>query len=87
MTIYSPIGGVVIEKLAKAGDYVETGKTIYTVADLSRVWVKLDAYEMDLPWIRYGQKVEFTAEAYPGRYFHRDDKFHRPYSESTDPNS
>jgi membrane fusion protein, copper/silver efflux system len=69
LTIYSPIGGIVIEKLAKAGDYVETGKTIYTVADLSRVWVKLDAYEMDLSWIRYGQKVEFITEAYPGETF------------------
>jgi Cu(I)/Ag(I) efflux system membrane fusion protein len=69
LTIYSPIGGIVIDKMAKAGDYVETGKTIYTVADLSRVWVKLDAYEIDLAWIRYGQKVEFTTEAYQGDIF------------------
>jgi Cu(I)/Ag(I) efflux system membrane fusion protein len=69
LTIYSPTGGVVIEKQAKAGDYVETGKTIYTVADLSKVWVMLDAYELDMPWIRYGQKVEFTVEAYPGEVF------------------
>jgi len=69
LTIYAPIGGVVIEKQAKAGDYVETGRMIYTVADLSKVWVKLDAYELDLPWIRYGQKVDFTVEAYPGEVF------------------
>ena len=60
---------MVIEKQAKAGDYVETGQMIYTVADLSKVWVKLDAYESDLAWIRYGQKVEFTVEAYPGEVF------------------
>lgn len=69
LTIYAPIGGIVIEKMAKEGTYVETGQMIYTVADLSRVWVKLDAYEADLPWIRYGQKVEFVAEAYPGEVF------------------
>jgi membrane fusion protein, copper/silver efflux system len=69
LTIYSPKGGVVIEKQAKAGDYVQTGQIIYTVADLSRVWVMLDAYESDLSWIRYGQKVEFTVEAYPGEVF------------------
>lgn len=69
LTIYSPIGGVVIEKKAKAGDYVETGGMIYTVADLSKVWVMLDAYESDLSWIRYGQKVEFTVEAWPGEVF------------------
>jgi Cu(I)/Ag(I) efflux system membrane fusion protein len=42
---------------------------IYTIADLSRVWVLLDAYESDLAWIRYGQEVEFTTEAHPGDTF------------------
>lgn len=69
LTIYAPIGGIVIAKHANAGDYVETGKGIYTIADLSQVWVKLDAYESDIDWIRYGQDVEFTAEAYPGETF------------------
>jgi Cu(I)/Ag(I) efflux system membrane fusion protein len=49
--------------------YVNTGTRIYTIADLSRVWVLLDAYETDLLWIRYGQEVEFGTEAYPGELF------------------
>ena len=69
VTIYSPISGVVIGKMATEGMYVGTGSHIYTVADLSEVWVKLDAYESDLPWIRYGQEVTFTAEAHPGQVF------------------
>ncbi len=69
LTIYAPIGGIVIAKHANAGDYVETGMKIYTIADLSQVWVKLDAYELDMMWIRYGQAVEFTTEAYPGDVF------------------
>jgi Cu(I)/Ag(I) efflux system membrane fusion protein len=69
LTIYAPIGGIVIAKHANAGDYVETGAKIYTIADLSEVWVKLDAYESDLEWLRYGQAVEFTTEAYPGEAF------------------
>ena len=69
ITIYSPIGGVVIRKNATEGMYVETGMPIYTVADLSRLWAKLDAYESDLSWIRYGQKVEFTTQAYAGELF------------------
>ncbi len=69
VTIYSPIGGIVIEKTATEGMYVSTGSHIYTVADLSEVWVMLDAYESDLPWIRYGQEVRFTAEAFPGEVF------------------
>ena len=69
ITIYSPMGGIVIHKNAAEGLYVNTGTPIYQVADLSHLWVKLDAYESDLPWIRYGQNVEFAAEAYPGEVF------------------
>lgn len=69
ITIYSPIGGIVIHKNATEGLYVETGMPIYTIADLSQLWVRLDAYESDLPWIRYGQEAEFTTEAYPGEAF------------------
>ena len=69
LTIYAPIGGIVIDKHANEGMYVKTGMKIYTIADLSRVWVHLDAYESDIPWVRYGQQVEFTTEAYPGEVF------------------
>ncbi|MCD6288151.1 MAG: efflux RND transporter periplasmic adaptor subunit [Candidatus Hydrogenedentes bacterium] len=69
MTIYSPISGIVIHKNGVEGMYVNTGARIYTVADLSRLWVKLDAYESDLQWIRYGQQVEFSTNAYPGQVF------------------
>ena len=69
LTIYSPMGGIVIHKNATEGLYVDTGTPIYMVADLSQLWVKLDAYESDLPWIRYGQNVEFTTEAHPGEVF------------------
>jgi Cu(I)/Ag(I) efflux system membrane fusion protein len=69
VTIYTPISGVVIHKDGLEGMYVETGTKIYTIADLSQVWVKLDAYESDLIWIRNGQKVEFETEAYPGETF------------------
>ena len=69
MTIYSPIGGIVVHKNATEGMYVDTGTRIYTIADLSHLWVKLDAYESDLAWLRYGQAVEFETEAYPGEKF------------------
>jgi Cu(I)/Ag(I) efflux system membrane fusion protein len=69
LTIYAPIGGVVIHKNATEGMYVTEGTKLYTIADLSRLWVKLDAYESDLPWLQYGQEVEFTTEAHPGEVF------------------
>ncbi|MHC4424595.1 MAG: efflux RND transporter periplasmic adaptor subunit [Planctomycetota bacterium] len=78
LTVYSPIGGVVIEKSATEGMYVDVGTRIYTVADLSKLWVKLDAYESDLSWIRYGQEVEFSTEAYPGQVFKGKISFRDP---------
>ncbi|MFC1671908.1 efflux RND transporter periplasmic adaptor subunit [Planctomycetota bacterium] len=69
VTVYSPVSGVVIRKAVNEGSYVGTGTRIYTIVDLSRVWVLLDAYESDLEWIRYGQNVEFSTEAYPGKPF------------------
>ena len=67
--IEAPLSGIVIHKNAVEGMYVKTGSPIYTVADLSELWVLLDAYELDLPWIRYGQEVELRTEAYPGEVF------------------
>lgn len=69
VTIYAPSGGIVIQKNAQEGMYVRTGTRIYTIADLSQVWINLDAYESDLAWLRYGQKVRFTMETYPGETF------------------
>ncbi len=69
VTIYAPMGGIVIHKNRQEGAYVKVGERIYTVADLSRVWVLLDAYESDLPWLHYGQHMTFITEAYPGQTF------------------
>ena len=69
LTIFAPSSGIVVEKHVSEGEYVQTGTRIYTLADLSQVWLKLEAYESDLPWVRYGQEVEFETEAYPGEPF------------------
>ena len=69
MTIHSSIGGVVTLIHKSEGEYVKTGEPIYSVADLSHLWVMLDAYESDLRWLRYGQNVEFSTEAFPGEAF------------------
>jgi Cu(I)/Ag(I) efflux system membrane fusion protein len=69
ITIYAPMSGIVIHKNAVEGMYVQTGTRIYTIADFSQVWVKLDAYESDLKLLHYGQNVEFTTISYPGEVF------------------
>ncbi|MBN2448806.1 MAG: efflux RND transporter periplasmic adaptor subunit [Lentisphaeria bacterium] len=69
MTIHAPIGGIVTAREAVEGAYVETGAVLFRIADLSRLWVLLEAYESDLVWLRHGQGVSFEAEAHPGEAF------------------
>lgn len=66
LTLYAPLSGTVIEKSGVEGMYVDVGTRIFTVADLSRVWAVFEAYETDLPWLRYGQRVVFTTDVHPG---------------------
>ncbi len=69
LRILSPASGVVVHKNVVEGMYVETGSRIYTLADLSRVWVTMNAYESDLAGLSENQTVDFTVEALPGREF------------------
>lgn len=79
ITVFAPHGGIVIQKNGVEGMYVQTGTRIYSIADLNRVWVMVEAYESDLQWLRYGQKVEFTTEAYPGETFEGRISFIEPF--------
>ncbi|MFP4283652.1 MAG: efflux RND transporter periplasmic adaptor subunit, partial [Opitutales bacterium] len=65
----APLGGVVLEAYVQEGDYVQTGEPLFRIADLSELWLHLQAYESDLPFLRYGQAVEFSVEAFPGKTF------------------
>jgi len=79
LTIYAPIGGTIISKDAFEGMYFETGDMLFTIADLSSVWLYLDIYEYDLPWVRYGQDIEVITESYPGDVFHGTVVFIDPF--------
>lgn len=69
LTIYAPIGGTVIEKSVRIGQYVKEGDMLYRIADLDPIWLYLDIYEYDLAWVRYGQPVDVTIETYPTETF------------------
>lgn len=58
-------GGVVMRRLVTPGAWVRAGAALLEIADLSRLWVELDAYEKDLPLIRAGQKVRMGFDAHP----------------------
>lgn len=66
LKILSPFDGVVTERHVRAGQTVATGAPLFTLADLSTVWVYLDACEADLAWIRAGDKVELEIGGRPG---------------------
>jgi Cu(I)/Ag(I) efflux system membrane fusion protein len=67
ITVYAPRGGVVVQRDAVVGMYVKEGTPLYTVAELDRLWVELEAFESDLPHIRFGQVVTLATDAMPGR--------------------
>ena len=67
--IPSPGEGIVTHKALNEGAYVKVGTPIYRIAKLDHLWIQLDAYESDLPWIRYGQDVSIETEALPGEVF------------------
>jgi membrane fusion protein, copper/silver efflux system len=69
LTIYAPLAGTIVEKMVREGQYVQEGDALYRIAELDPIWLYLDIYESDLGWVRYGQTVDVTVEAYPGEVF------------------
>lgn len=57
--------GVVIQKNVSLGDYVGTGSVLFTVTDLSKLWLRLDVYETDLPFVSVGDNIQFTVAGRP----------------------
>ncbi|MCD6390177.1 MAG: efflux RND transporter periplasmic adaptor subunit [Desulfobulbaceae bacterium] len=69
LTIYSPVTGVVIKKQAFEGHFVKAGEHQYEIADLSTVWVDVEVYEYELPWVRMGMKADMELAYIPGKRF------------------
>jgi Cu(I)/Ag(I) efflux system membrane fusion protein len=69
LTLYSPLGGVVLEKMVNRGMYVEPGATLFKIADLSVVWLIADIYEYELPLIRIDQQAVITLPHLAGESF------------------
>jgi RND family efflux transporter MFP subunit len=62
VTTYSSVQGVITERKVTEGQYVQEGETLYTVSDLSTIWVLADVYEGDLSQVRIGQAVKIETE-------------------------
>jgi RND family efflux transporter MFP subunit len=59
IAVYSPVTGVVMERTAyHHGTFVDSSKDLFTIVDLSRIWVLGELYETDIPFIHAGQSAE-----------------------------
>jgi cobalt-zinc-cadmium efflux system membrane fusion protein len=56
-TVYSPVGGEIIEKHAALGELVTSDSEIFTIGDLSTVWVRLNVYQQDFLDVEEGMEV------------------------------
>ena len=79
MVLRSPVSGVVIDKKVLAGMKVSPGMELYTIADLSTVWVIGSVYEYELPFVRNGQEAEITLPYEPGVVYKGRISFIYPY--------
>lgn len=79
LTIYAPLGGTVIEKDVRVGQYVAAGHQLYKIANFDPIWLYLNVYEYDVGWVRFGQPVEVMLEAFPGETFSGSVTFIDPF--------
>ena len=79
VTIFSPVSGHVVDKQAFKGMYVEPKMTVYSITDLSTVWVQTEIFEYEAPFVHVGQSVALTFDAYPGEHFHGHIAYIYPY--------
>src|SRR6266699_5803181 len=69
LTIHSPVSGYITQKNALPNMYVQPETILYTIADLSDVWVLAQVFQSDAGKIKPGDLAEVTVDAYPGRVF------------------
>jgi len=67
--VNSPFSGYVMEKNVFAGQYIGADQNLFSIVDLSKVWVLADVYEQDLSNVKVGQKASMKTVAYEGETF------------------
>ncbi|HJT69777.1 MAG TPA: efflux RND transporter periplasmic adaptor subunit, partial [Terriglobales bacterium] len=67
--IRAPFAGVVIKAQTAPGDVFDADRELFSIADLSHVWVQAEVYEQDLGRVKIGQPAVITVDTYPGEKF------------------
>ena len=70
VAIESPASGYIIERNALPNAYVQPDTKLYTIADLSTVWVYANVFQTDVGRLKPGDLAQVTVDSYPGRIFH-----------------
>ncbi|MGI8783440.1 MAG: efflux RND transporter periplasmic adaptor subunit [Acidobacteriota bacterium] len=70
ISVASPIAGTVLERKINLGQVISEGVEMFTVTDLSTVWVVGNLYEQNFRDVRIGSRARITTVAYPGRKFY-----------------
>ncbi|MDD5286320.1 MAG: efflux RND transporter periplasmic adaptor subunit, partial [Desulfuromonadaceae bacterium] len=79
LPIYTPLSGTVIDKMVQQGQYVNTGEVLFNIADLSKVWIEIDVFENEVPYVRVGQQVEIRSAIEHGAAFNGRISFVYPF--------
>jgi len=76
--IKAPQGGVITEHRVREGMYVTPADAMFTIVDLSEVWVMVDIFEHQIAWLHPGLTAEISTPAYPGRVWKGEVEFVYP---------
>jgi RND family efflux transporter MFP subunit len=79
VTLAAPVGGIVTTKNTFEGQQVEPGQELFTVSDLSQVWIEADVYESEASTVRVGQEGKITLAQDPTSTMHGKIKYIYPY--------
>lgn len=67
--VIAPVAGVIVERLVGPGQLLQAGTTqCFTISDMSSVWVLVNVYQNDLAYVRVGDPVDITTDAYPDHF-------------------
>jgi len=80
--IHSPAKGIVVNVGAREGQFVTPQTELYMIADFSAVWVFVDVFEEELPWVHVGDEAEIRVTGVPGTIFRGRLTYIYPYAES-----
>ena len=69
LPLHAPISGYVLKMNLREGMFVKPTMDLYTIADLSKIWVMADLYEYEIPYVKMGQEASITLSYFPDESF------------------